>query len=99
MAKASASTTTRSTVDKRQIEQLVRGEHADPHRLLGVHANIVRALRPGAKEMAILLPDGGRVEMHQIHAGGVFEGELPSDQHARSYRLLAEYGTGPGFVY
>src|SRR4051812_9938245 len=87
------------TVDQRQIEQLVRGEHGDPHRLLGVHGTTVRAFRPGAKEMAIRLPEGGRVEMDEIHSGGIFEGELPLAEDAGRYRLLAEYGTGPGFTY
>src|SRR3954469_6870016 len=107
MAKAPGTTTSTTagaaashqpTVDYRQIEQLVRGEHSDPHRLLGVHGTTVRAFRPGAKEMAILF-EGGRVEMVRIHDGGVFEGELPSEDLATSYQLLAEYGTGPGFVY
>src|SRR5215831_3535395 len=99
MANAPGSTRRRLTVDQHQLAQLVRGEYSDPHRLLGVHGTTVRAFRPGAKEMAILLPDGGRVGMEEIHSGGVFEGELPSEDLARTYKLLAEYGTGPGFLY
>src|SRR3954453_17465355 len=99
MVNAPGTTTRHSSVPQGELDQLVRGEHGDPHRLLGVHGTTVRAFRPGAKEMAILLPEGGRVEMGEIHSGGVFEGELPSAEDAGRYRLLAEYGTGPGFAY
>src|SRR5690348_12871199 len=84
-----------------QIEQLVAGQHGNPHEVLGVHGTRVRALRPDAVAMGIELPDGGRVEMRQIHPAGVWEGELPSEDvaAAKSYRLRADYDGAPTFVY
>ncbi|MDQ1396632.1 MAG: 1,4-alpha-glucan branching enzyme, partial [Acidimicrobiaceae bacterium] len=82
-----------------QIEQLVAGEHGDPHSVLGVHGTTVRAMRPETSGMAIELPDGTVVDMKQIHPAGVFEGELPSAELASSYRLRADYGDAPSFLF
>src|SRR5688500_13343106 len=94
-----ASPSRRSTVDQRELDQLVRGEHSDPHRILGVHGLTVRAFRPDAKAMTVVLPDGNNLAMEQVHPGGLFEADLPSDEVARTYRLCADYGNGPGFIY
>src|SRR3954469_6735354 len=94
--------TERALTSKRptqEIEQLVSGLHGDPHRVLGVHGTTVRALRPDASAVFVELPDGTSIEMEQVHDGGVFEAELPSDEHAGIYRLRAEYGDGPSFVF
>ncbi len=76
---------------------LVQGRHHDPHSLLGRHDGLVRALRPGAGEMYLLVtgapPDGdvlARVPMHQVHPGGLWE--APLDPAAAGYRLEAVYG-------
>ncbi|HXW81083.1 MAG TPA: 1,4-alpha-glucan branching protein GlgB, partial [Acidimicrobiales bacterium] len=67
---------------------------------------IVRAFRPGASEMYVLVtgpgPDRpvlGRVPMQQVDEGGLWEGKL--DPSAPGYRLEVVYGaTGsPGFVF
>src|SRR3954447_19939598 len=82
-----------------QIEQLVDGRYAEPHNLLGIHGTTVRALRPDAVSMGIELPNGDCIEMRQIHRGGVWEGELPSEEFAASYKLRAGYESGPTFVF
>ena len=70
--------TATGTVDPLQIEleQLVAGEHGDPHHVLGVHSEgddtVVRGYRPGAEAMTVVLPDGRRVEMAREHPAGVF---------------------------
>src|SRR5436309_677473 len=100
MARAGATTTKRaSTVPRAELDDLTAGQHSDPHRILGVHGTTVRALRPGATGIDIVLPDKSTKAMEQIHPGGVFEGELPSTEVAGTYRLCADYGTGPGFVF
>jgi len=74
--------TATGTVDPLQIEleQLVAGEHGDPHHVLGVHSEgddtVVRGYRPGAEAMAVVLPDGRRVEMSREHPAGVFCGRI-----------------------
>ena len=93
-------------LDPRQVELLLRGRLHDPHSLLGRHGGIVRAFRPGASEMYVLVtgpgpdrPVVGRVPMRQVDQGGLWEGEL--DRSAAGYRLEVVYGaTGaPGFVF
>jgi 1,4-alpha-glucan branching enzyme len=63
-----------------EIERLVRGEHHEPHRLLGAHREAgrvrVRAWRPGAHKVSVVA-DGERAVMERIHPAGVFEGTLP----------------------
>ena len=79
------------------VERLVRGEHPDPHQVLGVHKSdgrvVVRALRPDAVAMRVLLDDGRVVDMRRRHEGGVFEADIP-DPSADSYRLEAQYAGG-----
>jgi 1,4-alpha-glucan branching enzyme len=76
-----------------ELERLARGQHADPHRLLGYHDRGVRALRPGATAMRILLDDGETLPMRHVHPTGIFEGG-PVEE-GQGYRLEADYGTPP----
>jgi 1,4-alpha-glucan branching enzyme len=93
-------------VDGHQIELLVQGRHHDPHSVLGRHGGVVRALRPGATAMNILVASAGRadrqrprVAMHLLHPAGLWEG--PLDTSAPGYELEAAYGGpgSPGFVF
>ncbi len=78
-----------------EIERLVRGEHHEPHRVLGAHAEggrvRVRALRPAARQVAVLV-DGQRALLDKVHPAGLFEGTLTAEAVPR-YRLeVAEGG-------
>ncbi|MDP9072921.1 MAG: 1,4-alpha-glucan branching enzyme, partial [Actinomycetota bacterium] len=75
-----------------ELELIVAGEHSDPHRVLGRHDGMVRAYRPDATAMAVLIGDdpATKVEMDRIHPAGVFEADLPSGTD--HYRLQADYG-------
>jgi 1,4-alpha-glucan branching enzyme len=93
-------------LDPHEVELLVQGRHHDPHSLLGRHGGLVRALRPSASEMYLLVtgpaPEReilGRVAMRQIHPGGLWEADL--DPTAAGYRLEATYGGAgsPSFVF
>ncbi|MGC8626698.1 MAG: 1,4-alpha-glucan branching protein GlgB [Acidimicrobiales bacterium] len=111
MSQSSPSVSSRAQVgqsglDSHQVELLVEGRHHDPHSLLGRHGALVRALRPGATAMYILVGVQSpaeeplqRVAMHQVHPAGLWEG--PLDPSAAGYRLEACYGGAapPGFVY
>jgi 1,4-alpha-glucan branching enzyme len=80
-----------------EIERLVRGEHHEPHRLLGVHPDggqvRVRAWRPDAKQVSVLT-DGGREVLERVHPAGLFEGTLASagDGRLPDYRLEVSDG-------
>jgi 1,4-alpha-glucan branching enzyme len=76
------------------MEPLITGDVHDPHAVLGAHpgagTTVVRTLRPGAAEVAVLVA-GQRHPMRQVHPGGVFEAELPGT--VSDYRLEVD-GTG-----
>jgi 1,4-alpha-glucan branching enzyme len=73
-----------------EIERLVRGEHHEPHRLLGAHPEadqvLVRAWRPDARQVSVLV-DGAREVLERVHPAGLFEGTLPKP---------ASVAVGPG---
>ena len=61
--------------------------------MLGAHPGpdgvIVRALRPLAKSVAVVLPDGTRFPMEHVHEG-VFAVTLPA-REVPDYRLAVTY--------
>jgi 1,4-alpha-glucan branching enzyme len=87
-------------VTKDELERLVRGEHHEPHRLLGAHVEdgklVVRALRPAATGVVALVgPDGStRVKLDQVHPAGLFEGVLDGAAAPAAYRLEVTYDAG-----
>ncbi|HTW06014.1 MAG TPA: alpha-amylase family glycosyl hydrolase, partial [Acidimicrobiales bacterium] len=96
----------RLEISPKDMELLVEGRHHEPHSLLGRHGGTVRALRPGATEMYLLVtgaeperPVLRRSPMLRVHPGGLWEGQLAPT--AAGYRLEAVYGGagGPGFVF
>jgi 1,4-alpha-glucan branching enzyme len=77
-----------------EIERLVRGEHHEPHRVLGAHAEggrvRVRAWRPDARQVTVLV-DGQRATLDKVHPAGLFEGTLPATDVPR-YQLEVSDG-------
>jgi len=83
-------------LDRSVLQQVVAGEHGDPHAVLGAHrhggAVTVRVLRPMA-ESVVVVHGGERVELHHEHEGiwsGVLAVPEPPD-----YRLEVTYSGGP----
>jgi 1,4-alpha-glucan branching enzyme len=84
------------TLARQEIERLVRGEHHEPHSLLGAHPAggqvAIRVHRPDATEVTALLDgDRERVKLTQIHPAGLFEG-LVDGERVPAYRLKVAYG-------
>ena len=81
------------------LARLERGEHGDPHRVLGCHqvdgVTVVRAWRPGATAMRVLT-GGASVEMDRLSDGGLFAAELGGSGNGDGYRLQADFHGGPG---
>ena len=87
------------------IEQLVAGEHANPHDVLGRHPRpggapdgapggvVVRAFRPDAVAMRVVIEDGKTVDMQKTHPAGLFEAEVPAEG-TDAYGLEADYPDG-----
>src|SRR5919204_4389232 len=80
--------------EREQIERLVRGEHHEPHRLLGAHLDgdqvTIRAWRPDAAVVVALVGDE-RVALTEIHPAGLFE-EVLARSDIPAYRLEVAYG-------
>jgi 1,4-alpha-glucan branching enzyme len=87
-------------VSRETIDAIVAGLHHDPHSVLGAHPGpggiTIRALRPLARSVAVVLPDGRRVPMTHVHEG-VFSARLPGpeDGQVPDYRLAVTYADGP----
>ena len=79
-----------------EIDRIVAGTHYDPHSVLGAHPApggvIIRALRPLAKTVSVVLPDGTRFPMEHVHEG-VFAVTLPASKvpEVPDYRLAVTY--------
>jgi 1,4-alpha-glucan branching enzyme len=86
----------RATIGRSEIERLVRGEHHEPHRVLGAHPYdgklVIRAWRPEATAVTALV-DGDRVELDKVHPAGLFEGALEQSR-VPAYQLEVRYGSG-----
>jgi 1,4-alpha-glucan branching enzyme len=90
------------TVATTELELLVRREHSNPHAVLGAHPQnggvVVRAYRPAACAVAAVIDGHEPVELQQIHAGGVFEGEIDGAELPLRYQLDVDYGDAGKFT-
>ena len=79
------------------IVRLLARDHHDPHSVLGAHPHpdgvLVRALRPGARSVSVLLHDDA-VELQPVVAETVFEGVVAGASLPLEYRLLVHYTDG-----
>ena len=76
-----------------EIDRVVAGMHHDPHSILGAHpvsgGIAVRALRPLATSVTVVLADGRRFPAGHVHQG-VFAAMLPLAE-IPDYRLAVTY--------
>jgi 1,4-alpha-glucan branching enzyme len=84
-----------SQISLGEIDRVVAGQHHDPHSVLGAHPGpdgvTIRALRPLATAVTVVLPDGSRHSMRHLHQG-VFEVTVPeSAGTVPDYRLEVTY--------
>ncbi|MDQ3615065.1 MAG: 1,4-alpha-glucan branching protein GlgB [Actinomycetota bacterium] len=83
-------------LEKSLLNQVVAGEHGDPHGVLGAHvydgAVTVRVLRPLAESVTVV-HSGGRVPLEHEHEG-VWRGVLDVPEPP-AYRLEVTYAGGP----
>ncbi len=91
-----------STLPLHELDRLVQGRHHDPHSILGAHPQpddqtvIVRALRPWANTVKMVMtPSGQRHELKHVHQG-VWETTIPTSQlpgaGVGDYHLEVTYG-------
>ncbi len=84
------------------VDELVEGRLADPHSLLGAHAQngsvIVRAFRPEAERVRVRVEGSEPVELERAHPAGLFEGKLDGAELPLRYRLEVSYAEGATLV-
>ncbi|HVD16891.1 MAG TPA: 1,4-alpha-glucan branching enzyme, partial [Actinomycetota bacterium] len=87
---------TTASIGKSDIARLVRGEHHEPHRVLGPHPQdgqvVIRAWRPDATAVTALV-GAERVELDQVHPAGLFEGAVERSR-VPAYQLEVSYQSG-----
>jgi 1,4-alpha-glucan branching enzyme len=85
------------------VRQIVRGDHPDAFRVLGMHRVsisgelrlVVRAFLPGAEAATVVDAEtGDALPMERIHPDGFFEAVLPSGTHPFRYRLRVHDADG-----
>jgi 1,4-alpha-glucan branching enzyme len=93
------STATTLPLDRSVLDQIVNGEHGDPHGVLGAHehggAVTVRVLRPLADSVTVV-HEGGRLALEHEH-GGIWVGVLDVPK-VPDYRLEVAYAGGEPHV-
>jgi 1,4-alpha-glucan branching enzyme len=84
---------TETELSRGEIDQLVAGHHHDPHSILGAHPGpegvVVRALRPLATSVSVILDDGRTFAMTHLYQG-LFTVTLPEEK-VPDYRLATAY--------
>ncbi len=85
------------SVDADALARLCEGTNAAPHDILGFHDGVVRAFRPGAVSMSVVLETGDPVPMDPVDSSGLFEAKAPGA--ADGYGLRAEYDGSGAFSY
>ena len=84
------------------VDELVEGRLADPHSLLGAHAQngsvVVRAFRPEAESVRVRVEGAEPVELERAHPAGLFEGKLDGADVPLRYRLEVSYAAGATLV-
>ncbi len=83
-------------IDNVEIGLLVSQRQADPHRILGAHltANgiVIRAFRPEATKVKVIVNRKRGLDLEKIHPAGLFEVVLPGLTSIPEYRLQVHEG-------
>ena len=93
-----------TTLNPRDIEQLIAGKMADPFALLGAHpvtvetgpALAVRAFLPRARSVSVLdVAPCQQISAQLVDERGLFEAILPGERNVFPYRLRVDFGKDP----
>jgi 1,4-alpha-glucan branching enzyme len=85
-----------------KTDALVEGRSADPHSVLGAHPAKsggvkIRAFRPEAESVSVVVGDAQPVALKKAHANGLFEGTVADAELPLSYELEVAYPDGNAF--
>ncbi len=91
-----------SGVAREDIARLLALRHQDPHSILGAHPTdhgvVVRAYRPDAEAVFLLIDDGDRLPMLR-HEPGIFDLLVKDRQDVFKYHLEVHYPDGGVFTF
>ncbi|MCL2605360.1 MAG: 1,4-alpha-glucan branching protein GlgB [Defluviitaleaceae bacterium] len=87
------------TTNMHELMQIVEGNHADPHHILGMHdvvvrkktVTLVRVFNPEAKAVDVIGPEGKRYPMELTHRSGFFSAQLPQTAHFHYKQAFTGY--------
>ncbi|HEV7395707.1 MAG TPA: 1,4-alpha-glucan branching protein GlgB [Pyrinomonadaceae bacterium] len=83
------------TIDRAAIKSLLSLKHGDPHSILGAHhvegGVVIRALRPDAENIEVLIGRKKPQPMTKIHDAGFFEIALSGLDEIPQYRFQVTY--------
>ena len=87
-------------IDDAALHAIVKGQHTDPFSVLGPHADPrgrwwVRAMLPGALEVAVVADDGTATTLLRRHPDGLFEGMWRGGGAGQRYRLRVRWHHNP----
>jgi 1,4-alpha-glucan branching enzyme len=84
-----------------EVQAIVEGTHRDPHRVLGGHESngnaVVRAWRPEAQRVEIVVDGEVVAEAERTSDAGFFEAHVDEVPKAGAYRLRVHYGAGESY--
>ena len=100
----------KTTAPIEEVQLIIRGEHADPFHVLGVHpivlagqpAIAVRAFLPQAAQAWAIRKSGGAPQilpLERIHVDGFFEAVVPGATQVFPYRLRAKTSAGVEYEF
>ncbi len=85
-------------VSQEEMEAIVRVDHADPHRVLGIHSvfgiTVVRAFHPDALAAWVVLEGEAPLAMVKCHPGGLFAARLLEKGPQVPYKIRFEFQDG-----
>ncbi len=89
-------------VPEQDLARLARGEHHDPHSILGAHhaegGTVVRAFHPDANAAALVAPNGGVAPMEPI-GNGLWAGFVPDLEPGQfGYRVRFAFPDGNAWM-
>ena len=83
---------------EREVERLLAFEHHDPHSILGAHLEgnrlVVRAFRPGASRVDLIVPGDAPRPMRIRDQAGLFEVTVEGRVSIFPYQLEIHYHEG-----
>ncbi|HWT02490.1 MAG TPA: 1,4-alpha-glucan branching protein GlgB [Pyrinomonadaceae bacterium] len=89
-------------LSQEDAERLFALVHPDPHSILGAHpvaeGLVVRALRPEAERVEVVIENEGPREMVRVHPGGIFEALIAGRGDVPRYELRTSYPGGNVFT-